>query len=312
MGAEKKYGRVFANFLFLLIIAGFAAYFGRQLFRPTSTPTLNIGGSGGEEAALLRTVHSIQFEQPIESFVVADSLMAVLTGTLLSVLDSDGETIVQFAVEKGVRDIYMDNPTHQLYLLYPTRIVVINATDGSVIRKWEACSDNSDYVSLSLMADRLYVTDSANKNVCVYDTDGVFKQFINSPVGFVIPSYTFDVFGKNDTIYAVNSGKHRIERFSVDGKFLSAWGVTGGESGAFAGCCNPAYLIPTNDGSFITSEKGVPRIALYDKEGVHQKTLLAGKVLGGGATAYFIGMIGDTLVTARNNEVKFWAAQAGE
>lgn len=312
MGAEKKYGRVFANFLFLLIIAGFAAYFGRQLFRPTSTPTLNMIGGVGEEAALLRTIRSIQFEQPIESFVVADSFMAVLTGTLLSVVHSEGETIAKFAVEKGVRDIYLDNSTQQLYLLYPTRIAVINTTDGSVIREWEACSDNSDYVSLSLMADRVYVTDASNKNVCVYDTEGLFKQFINSPVGFVIPSYTFDVFGKNDTVYAVNSGKHRIERFSVDGKFLSAWGVTGGESGAFAGCCNPAYLIPTADGSFITSEKGVPRIALYDKEGVHQKTLLAGKILGTSATAYYIGLIGDTLVTARDREVKFWVNQAGE
>lgn len=311
MGAEKKYGRIFANFLFLLIIAGFAAYFGRQLFRPTSTPTLNISG-GGEEAALLRSVRSIQFEQPIESFAVSDSLMAVLTGTLLSVVHSDGEKIAQFAVEKGVRDIYLDNSTHQLYLLYPTRIVVVGVTDGSVIREWEACSDNSDYVSLSLMADRLYVTDSANKNVCVYDTEGMFKQFINSPVGFVVPSYTFDVFGLNDTIFAVNPGKHRIERFSVDGKFLSAWGVTGGESGAFAGCCNPAYLISTVDGSFITSEKGVPRIALYDKEGVYQKTLLAGKILGGGTTAYIIGLIGDTLVTARDKEVKFWVSQLGE
>ncbi len=312
MGAEKKYGRVFVNFLFLLVIAGFAAYFGRELFRPTSTPTLNIIGSGGEEAALLSSIRSIQFEQPIESFVVADSLMAVLTGTLLSVIHSDGETIARYAIEKGVRDIYLDNTTHQLYLLYPTRIEVISATDGTLIREWEACSDNSDYVSLSLMADRLYVTDASNKNICVYDTEGGFKQFINSPIGFVIPSYSFDIFGMNDTIYAVNSGKHRIESFSNKGEFLSAWGVTGAGSGAFAGCCNPAYVIPTTEGSFISSEKGVPRIALYDKEGVYQKTLLAGKILGGGTTAYFIGLIGDMLITARDKELKFWVSKAEE
>jgi hypothetical protein len=35
----------------------------------------------------------------------------------------------------------------------------------------------------------------------------------------------------------------------------------------FCGCCNPSHFAIREDGSFVTSEKGIPRIKVYDRLG---------------------------------------------
>ena len=39
------------------------------------------------------------------------------------------------------------------------------------------------------------------------------------------------------------------------------------EIDGFTGCCNPAEIAIMNDGSFITGEKGLVRIKIYDPSG---------------------------------------------
>jgi hypothetical protein len=36
----------------------------------------------------------------------------------------------------------------------------------------------------------------------------------------------------------------------------------------FSGCCNPAAFALLPDGGFVTAEKGLPRVKIYDAEGV--------------------------------------------
>jgi hypothetical protein len=35
----------------------------------------------------------------------------------------------------------------------------------------------------------------------------------------------------------------------------------------FCGCCNPTHFAFLPDGSFVTSEKGIPRVKVYDRLG---------------------------------------------
>jgi hypothetical protein len=35
----------------------------------------------------------------------------------------------------------------------------------------------------------------------------------------------------------------------------------------FCGCCNPSHLAILADGSFVTSEKGLPRVKIYNRLG---------------------------------------------
>jgi hypothetical protein len=45
------------------------------------------------------------------------------------------------------------------------------------------------------------------------------------------------------------------------------WKKTTMDIDGFIGCCNPAQISVLADGSFITSEKGMVRIKIYDESG---------------------------------------------
>ena len=200
----------------------------------------------------------------------------------------------------GVRDIAIRD--NLIYLLFPTSIKVYSH-EGLEVKAWEACSDNSNYCSLTLASNYVFVTDADNKNICKYTTNGNFITFINSPRGFVIPSYSFDIDAWNDTIYCVNSGRQQIETYTLNGEFIASFGHPGGQPGAFSGCCNPTHILFTNEGDILTSEKGNPRICVFEKNGRFKNLLLNSKMLGGGSNAYDIKISNEKLYVALNKTV---------
>ncbi|MCL2167883.1 MAG: hypothetical protein FWH59_02020, partial [Lentimicrobiaceae bacterium] len=90
----------------------------------------------------------------------------------------------------------------------------------------------------------------------------------------------------NDTIYCSNSGRHKIESYTLDGEYITSFGKSGTAAGSFAGCCNPVYLAESSDGNMLTSEKGDPRISMYSKDGKFLSVLFDAEMLGGGTKAY--------------------------
>jgi len=174
---------------------------------------------------------------------------------------------------------------------------------GGLIRQWEACSHLSDYCSFTLAGDAIFVTDAANKNICKYSTEGNFGKFIQSPASFIIPSYSFDIDNWNDTIYCVNSGRHRIESYTLNGDFIAAFGKSGSEAGSFSGCCNPAYISFTPGGALIISEKGNPRISSFERNEKFTSLWFNSKTLGGGNTASEVKAIKNKLFVAGKNKM---------
>jgi hypothetical protein len=154
---------------------------------------------------------------------------------------------------------------------------------------------------MALSSDYIFVTDAENKNICRYTKEGDFLDFILSPNSFVIPSYAFDIIIIQDTIYCSNSGRHRIESYSLEGKYLGSFGKVGIEAGSFVGCCNPGYLAATQYGDIITSEKGIPRISCYGHDGKFRAILLDSKMLGGGTKAYCVKVQDDRIYVAGKN-----------
>ena len=128
-------------------------------------------------------------------------------------------------------------------------------------------------------------------------------RFIKSPEGFVIPSYSFGIISINDTIYCSNSGKHRVESYTLDGEFITSFGAAGTQAEAFSGCCNPVYLEKGFDGNILTSEKGNPRISYYGKNGKFRAILFDSNMLGGGADAYKIKVSGENIYIANGKTI---------
>jgi len=291
------------NILLFALIAGFGYYMVHSITSDESATQ-----SGGESAestfvSPYKKTNSLEAAANILCFdIYGDAIYAVLHGNI-SVFDLSGNHLRDFAVEAGVCGIVAEAAA--IYLLYPTGIDVYSL-DGRKTGGWEACSDNSDYCSLTTTSEYVFVTDAENKNICQYDKQGNFVRFIKSPKGFIIPSYSFGIVSINDTIYCSNSGRHKIESYTLDGKFITSFGVAGTQAGAFAGCCNPVYLEKTSTGNILTSEKGNPRISCYSKAGKFRTVLFDAKILGGGTSAYQMRVAGENIYIANKKTISVY------
>jgi hypothetical protein len=58
-----------------------------------------------------------------------------------------------------------------------------------------------------------------------------------------------------------------MEAYTFEGDFELAWGEASMGIEGFCGCCNPVNFSLLPDGRFVTSEKGLPRIKVYEADG---------------------------------------------
>ncbi len=247
-----------------------------------------------------RMTSAFQTEGEILGFDLLGDLFAIALPNGVAIYDRAGKKRQAFPVEGEIRDLAVYGDL--IYVLLPTAVKVYDG-QGNLAREWAACSEESDYCALVVAKENVYVTDAANKNVCQYATDGTFRRFIQSPNGFVIPSYTFGITAHGDKLYCSNSGRHLIESYTLDGEYLEAFGKPGGAEGLFRGCCNPVYVEHTSTGELITSEKGIPRVSCYSPDGTFRATLLEGQALGGGTKAYRVKPSGSQLFVCGKDKV---------
>ena len=238
---------------------------------------------GDTSVSPYRRISSFRTPEEIDAFDAWGDRMVAVGDNTATVYSLDGNVHSCFALGNSVRDICMDG--EEIFVLFPTRIEVYSHA-GDLLREWEACSDNSDYCSMALSRDGVFVTDVFAKNICKYTREGALVTFIDSPNGFVVPSYSFGIAYHDGTIYCSNPGRHLVESYSEDGKYLSCFGRAGTGKGAFSGCCNPVHLSISPAGEIITSEKGIPRVCCWGPDGSFRSTLLNKKALGGGYDAY--------------------------
>jgi hypothetical protein len=251
-----------------------------------------------------RPVASFESPGPVQALAQSEGAVYVATANTVSVFDAMGKRLRQFSVDEAIiRDIAIDG--EEIYLLHPAKICVYTH-EGVLLREWEACSELSNYCSVALSADFVFVTDINNKNICKYTREGNFATFISSPNRFIIPSLTFGIECIDDVLYCSNSGRHQVESYTLDGKYLGVFGRHGAEPGLFTGCCNPVYLSHTATGDIITSEKGSPRICCYGRDGSFHSMLLDSRSLGGGNTAYDVKVWNDRLFVAGQNKVSIF------
>lgn len=161
----------------------------------------------------------------------------------------------------------------QIYLGAGNHIMCFS-TSGDKISTWPAYNEKSFITSLVINGNYLYVADAINKRLFKYDKNGNLQWEIGKQdtargmVGFVIPSPYFEVaFGSFNDLWVVNPGKHIVAHLSDDGEIQSSWGIASFSIDGFSGCCNPSHLAILPNGDFVTYEKGLERIKIYDPTG---------------------------------------------
>ena len=77
-------------------------------------------------------------------------------------------------------------------------------------------------------------------------------------------------FGAGDVLYVVDSGNHRIQVFSVDGRRSGGWGKAGSGEGEFL---FPEGIAVTADGEVYVADSGNRRIQVFSPRGVPLNTI---------------------------------------
>jgi hypothetical protein len=158
----------------------------------------------------------------------------------------------------------------------------IRQLDGALVSKSANLGDRVYITAVAMADDHVFVADAGNREIlrCTPAGDvalrfGKVGSSENVP-GFVVPSPYFDMLIAPDGLLRVaNTGRHQVEAYTLDGKFELAWGRASMAVDGFCGCCNPSYFTMLPDGRYITSEKGLNRIKLYDMHGTF-KGVVAG------------------------------------
>lgn len=147
-------------------------------------------------------------------------------------------------------------------------------TQGQRQASWDNLGPDAILTSIAVMEDNVFVADAGNRVVLRYDMMGNSIKAIgkkdadrNIP-GFVVPSAYFDLAVSRDGLLrVVNPGRLRIEAYTLDGDFEFSWGRASIDIEGFCGCCNPVNIAMLPDGGFVTCEKGLVRVKVYDSEG---------------------------------------------
>ncbi len=145
---------------------------------------------------------------------------------------------------------------------------------GTLLSRWNSFGDKAVITSIVVSGKYIYVADAGNRVVYQCDKQGNVIRKIGEKneekgiLGYVIPSPYFDVAVDADGfLWAANTGRHSFENYNADGSLRTSWEASSVNIEGFSGCCNPAHFAIMDDNSFVTSEKGLVRVKIYDQHG---------------------------------------------
>ena len=155
-----------------------------------------------------------------------------------------------------------------------SNVIAILDSQGKTVQEWTAPTAVSLQTSIAVSKDHIFAADALNKLVWCYDREGNTVNKVgqkdadrNIP-GIVVPSAYFDITTYPDGLLrVVNPGRHWIEAYTINGDREWYWGKSGMDIAGFSGCCNPVALAVLPDGGFVTAEKGLVRVKVYNADG---------------------------------------------
>jgi DNA-binding beta-propeller fold protein YncE len=109
----------------------------------------------------------------------------------------------------------------------------------------------------------LYVSDSKQRRVFCYNTNGDLKLVFGQDTVFAAPA-GIALDSTKSKIFVVDAGKHCVHIFSVDGKYLSSFGHRGSEDGEF----NYPTNICIKNGKIYIMDTMNFRVQIFDMHGM--------------------------------------------
>jgi sugar lactone lactonase YvrE len=219
-----------------------------------------MGGKGGRPDQFAQTLRAIAIAGRSEMYAVGDCE--------IKVFDFEGRLLRRWPAARPPLSVALseDGSVH----VSEIGQIEIFDTRGKLIRTWRDEKLLRRITAIGFADDSLLAGDTADRAIRRFDRQGRFQNNIgkDNPLnGLHIPngviSFGVDAHG---IVHAANPGKHRVERYTPDGKLLGHIGRFDGiDPAGFPGCCNPTN-VAVGDAIYVT-EKAGPRVKAYDFEG---------------------------------------------
>ena len=225
------------------------------------------GYAGFREVASFSTA----CRQPRGLAIALDGTVYVAGDRCVNVFSADGKPLSALTLDGEPHCLALANGL--LYVGLQDRIEVYKG--GALTARWGGFGPRAYLTALASAPTGLWVADAGNRAIRLLRftdgntlaTVGVADKAHGVP-GLLIPSPHLDIaVDKAGLLWATNPGRYRVEAYSQDNRLQHAWGESSEAIDGFSGCCNPTNLALLPDGRVVTSEKGTPRVKLYNKEG---------------------------------------------
>ena len=189
----------------------------------------------------------------------------------LVVLPLDGSQASLYQILPGATSLEVDD--QHVFIAFGTFVAKYDH-QGELLQRWAELDERTVITNLAIKGDHIYVADAGNRRVVIYNRDGDLtgefegKAESDAGHGFIVPSPNFDLaVNSYGELWVANPGMHALENYSDDGRMRGFWESRSFYVDGFLGCCNPARITTLEDGSFVTSEKRLVRIKIFDQSG---------------------------------------------
>jgi hypothetical protein len=242
----------------------------------------DVGGLSRTDPKLIAYEQVASFRSPHEDSrrisIGPDDRVYIAAGNYVSVLDHDGTRITDIAFPSEARCMAAAGDG-TIYAAVRDHVEVFDGK-GNRLATWDSPGKRAWFTGLAVGEKDVFAADAGNRVVLHYDKSGKLAGRIgeknkekNVP-GLIVPSPYLDVILARDGLLRVNdTGRHRVEAYTVNGDLEFSWGKPSNAIAGFCGCCNPIGLAMLSDGRYVTCEKGLPRVKVYSAEGVFESVV---------------------------------------
>lgn len=150
--------------------------------------------------------------------------------------------------------------------------VEVYGVGGERLDEWRDGDRLGLVTAIGFTAGGVLLADARARCIRHYDLEGRWLNDVGDrhrKGGFHIPNGVVDfAVDGDDVVHAANPGMHRVERFKAAGELLGHFGrFDGRDPEGFPGCCNPTNVAVARNGRVVVTEKGGPRVKVYDAAG---------------------------------------------
>ncbi len=270
-----KYIKYFLIFLGLVIVAVIAVnYINSKPKKAKQNPyEFNVDEFKTVDLALISHLEVRQIKVDVGDqggIAVANGQIYFASGQSVKALSPQGRLLSEFKTDEQARCIAANKTMVAVGYEKEFALYTLN---GELVLKSGTISDSTVITSIAFWNERIVVADAGKRRVLLFDGDLKTREIegvsgAKNLHGFIIPSAKFDLaVNASGELWVVNPGMHVLQHYDETGNLINAWDKATLQIEGFSGCCNPAHFTFLPDGRFVTSEKGMPRIKIYQLNG---------------------------------------------